>query len=216
MERQYKVVFRGTKKRGTEEEQIKHKVTKLLRISHTECDKLFSDPNEVVMKRRIDLPRAEKLQQLFARVGVYCEVLPCSALGLNPGPTEINSLFICHNCGFKKSLARDERPPERCPHCITTTGEYKVHKSTHLESKQIKENLKAISEGESSQRNFDPVPLQKKSLVRGKIVLSGLLTLLIGITLFLYLSEDNEFGIDLNQLPATATGVVNKPPPDEQ
>ncbi len=216
MEQQYKVVFRGTKKRGTEEEQIKHKVTKLLRISHTECDKLFSDPNEVVMKRRIDLPRAEKLQQLFARVGVYCEVLPCSALGLNPGPTEINSLFICHNCGFKKSLARDERPPERCPNCITTTGEYKAHKSTPQENEQIRDNLKAISKGESLHRNFDPMPLPKKSLARGKIVLSGLLAILVGVTLFLYLSEDSEFGIDLNQLPATATGLVNESPPDGQ
>ncbi len=173
MEQQYKVVFRGTKKSGAEEEQIKHRVSKLLRISHAACDNLFNASDEVVMKRRVDLPGAEKLQQLFAKVGVYCEILPCNPLGLNQTPAPISNLFVCRYCKFQQNLAAKERSPERCPDCNTITDEYKADINSSLESERIKERLKEIGKQESTDHNIKSTLFAKNLLTRGKVIILG-------------------------------------------
>ncbi|MES9904266.1 MAG: hypothetical protein ABW168_16525 [Sedimenticola sp.] len=186
MEQQYKVVFRGTKKGGAEEERIKHKVSKLLRISHAECERLFNASDDVVMRRRVSLPEANKVQHLFARVGVFCEILPCEALALNQTTEEPPNLFKCNCCGYTKSLVETnpaKHSPKKCPNCNVITDQYKAYKQTLEEKKQIKKNLRKISKGGGNGTTTDIESTQKKSSVWTKITLFGLLSLLCALLL---------------------------------
>ncbi|MEJ1296909.1 MAG: hypothetical protein RPU64_04325 [Candidatus Sedimenticola sp. (ex Thyasira tokunagai)] len=162
MEQQYQIVFRysisflGTDNDGTEKEQIKHNVCRLLHITSKHYDRLLISSDKIALKRRIDLPQAKKLQNMLADFGVYCEIQPCKSLSPTP-PTNSKNHFKCPACGFHKHLSSKDLHPEICPGCHVITAEYSTESQ---ERDQIKKNLKKLRKRERSKaRAQAPGPL---------------------------------------------------------
>ena len=142
---EFDVFIKGiSPERQDDAEQIKHKLSRFLKIDPQALNVLWEKTGGVIrVSRNISSEEAQKIQIMLTKGGLVCIYKPASqTIGLSLALVEEKPReFICPKCSHKITLSVDKPDPKRCAKCSVYIPDYLADRKLQDEKNQIRRRL---------------------------------------------------------------------------